>query len=69
MPAFLVTLLTNIITPIVEKIIGGLMLNQRLNDLEKKQSLMIEGFSKLNAAKTDEDYSKALDDITRSWNS
>lgn len=68
MPLWLITFLTGLVEPIVEKIISKLFLESRLKKLEEKQEKVVEGFSKLNSAKTDEEFDSALSDIASSWN-
>jgi hypothetical protein len=67
-PVWLLTLLTQVLEPIVQKIIEGLLVAQRLSSLEKNQQATLEAFQKLQSAETEADRDAALDAITKSWN-
>lgn len=68
MPQWLASFLVQLITPIVEKIIGGMMLQIRLDQIQKKQDEMHKGFLKMASADTPEDIKDALKDLANSWN-
>lgn len=68
MPALLVTFLTGLLTPIIEKVLASMMLDLRITKLEEKQVKVEDGFTKLAAAKSDQEYDDALKSISDSWN-
>ena len=63
-----IALLEKIIAPIVEKAIAKLLLDIRIKKLEEDNETMRNGYRTLAAAKTDEEYDKALEDLANSWN-
>lgn len=68
MPIWLITLITNLLKPIVESIIDKLMINARLNAIEKDANAFKEGFSKLAEAKTPKEIQDAANAVSNTWN-
>lgn len=68
MPAWLASFLVQLITPIVQKIIDGMMLQFRLDQIQKKQDEMHAGFLKMAAAEKPEEIKDAIKDLADSWN-
>jgi hypothetical protein len=68
MPAWLITFLTGIIKPIVESIIEKLLLNARLNAIEKDSQALKAGFSMLAEAKTPKEVQDAAHAVSSAWN-
>ena len=56
------------VMPLIQRAIATLLLDIRIKKLEEDNEKMRTGFRTLAAAKTDEDYDKALSDISSSWN-
>lgn len=69
MPIWLVTFMTNLITPIVQKVIGDMMLNQRLSSLENTSTATIKAIGQLASAKTDDERRAAIRAVAQADNS
>lgn len=68
MPVWLVTFLTGLIEPIVKDLINKMMMEARLNSIEKKQQATIDAFQKLNSAGSSDEIKAAAAAISASWN-
>ena len=68
MPIWLITLITNLIKPIVESIIDKLLINARLNAIEKDAQALKDGFSKLAEAKTPKEVQDAAHAVSSACN-
>lgn len=68
MPAWLVTALVQLLTPIVEKVIEKLLIAARLNAIEKRHEKIGEGLDRMAKAETPEEIRSAVRAISSAWN-
>lgn len=68
MPIWLISLLAKILQPIVESIISKLLLDYRLNQIEKKQEATAQAFKALEKAESTYEIKEAARLISSSWN-
>lgn len=68
MPVWLINGLVSLLTPIVQKILDKILLDIRLQQIEKEQEMVRESFRALAAAQTTEEIREAAHKLSDSWN-